>query len=644
MDINLKTFSIVVLSWMLLATSSVTPAPYVQGWPVEVGTVRYSSPAVADIDGDGKREVAVAAWDDLLYLLSYDGKISDGFPVETWDTPGDGEESSPILADLDGDGELDAVFLTNEGKLTAFTSAGRTLTGWPVELEGVPNRVTPVVQNLTDYPGLEVIAAVETDTGITVYVFHGDGTVVTGWPIRLENTGSPYLAVGDFDGDNSAEITVAAGKKVYAFHYNGSPVDGWPVEIDTNTVAPPVIADIEGNGNESVIFGTADGYVYAEDGKGREQAGWPVKLCNNPITTAPALADVNGDGRVDIVFVAGEAHITSSSIWVLDARGRIINGFPTTLHEPIAASPIAADVDGNGYADIIVATCAGTIQAINGYGEIVQGFPINVTNGKITATPTATDIDGDGTLDIVVATDDGSVEAINIGSPYNAEACPWPTLGGDHWRSGKYHPRKNSTLNFEVRTKSDYILITWKKTPSPERSGWRVLRAVGENGLPGTYSKILEIDQELSGTYSYEDKDIESDEIYYYLIEEILTDGGVIKYGPAIIRAPRTKTSVLPETKILNAYPNPFSGAIKIPFRIGQDAGDTSYTVKVYDLSGKAIRTLASDYAIPGEYEVSWDAEDEVGNPVGDGVYVVRLSTEDKRIVFSKSIILTRNE
>jgi hypothetical protein len=644
MGIKLDTIPLAGLSWFLLTAVPVSSAPYVQGWPTEVGTVRYSSPAVADIDGDGKREVAVATWDDLLYLLSYDGKTLDGFPVNTWDTPGNGEESSPILADLDGNGELDVLFLTNEGKLIALTFSGKTLSGWPIELEGIPNRATPVVQNLTDYPGLEVIAAVENDTGVVVYVFHGDGTAVAGWPIRLKGMRSPYLAVGDFDGDNSAEITVVTGRKVYAFHYNGSPVDGWPVEIDTNTVAAPVIADIEGNGNESVIFGTADGYVYAMDGKGRDQAGWPVKLCNNPVTTAPALGDVNGDGRVEIVFVSGEAHITSSVVWVMDARGRIIKGFPATIQEPVAASPIAADVDGNGYADIIVATCAGTIQAINGYGEIVQGFPINVTSGKITATPTATDIDGDGTLDVVIATDDGSVETINIGSPYNAETCPWPTLGGDHWRSGKYHPRKNNTLNFEVRAKSDYILVTWEKAPSPERSGWRVLRAVGEGGLPAVYSKILETDQELSGIYSYEDRDIESDEIYYYLIEEILTDGGVIKYGPGIIRAPRTKASILPETKILNAYPNPFSGAIKIPFRIGQDAGDTRYTIKVYDLSGKAIRTLASDYAVPGEYEVSWDSEDEGGNPVGDGVYVVRLSTEDKRIVFSKSIILSRNE
>jgi hypothetical protein len=644
MDTKRNIIPVIGLMWILSITTPVSSIPYVQGWPTEVGAIRFSSPAVADIDGDGKRELAVAAWDDQLYLLSCGGGVLDGFPVNTWDTPGNGEESSPALADLDADGELDIVFLTNEGKLVALSARGKTLTGWPVELEGVPNRATPVVQNLTNYHGLEVVAAVETNTGIAVYVFHGDGTVVTGWPIKLEGAKSPYLAVGDFDGDNSAEITVAAGKKVYAFHYNGTPVNDWPVEISSGTVGPPVIADIEGNGNESIIFGTADGYLHAVDGKGRAQPGWPLKLCNNPITTAPALADVNGDGKTEVIFVVGEAYLTTCSVYALDARCRVIGGFPKIIHEPAAASPIAADVDSNGHADIIVATCNGKIWAIDGYGEVIQGFPITVTSGKITATPSVSDVDGDGTSDIIVATDAGSVEVINTGSPYNPDTCPWPTLGGDHWRSGKYHPRKSNTLNFEVRTKSNYVLVTWESTPSPERSGWRILRAFGEGGLPGEYIKLLGIDQELSGRYSYEDRDVESDEIYYYLIEEILTDGAVIRYGPGIVKSPRIKTSASPVTTILNAYPNPFSTTIKIPFRIGQDAGDTSYTVKVYDLSGKAVRTLTSNYATPGEYEVSWDAEDDGGNPVGDGVYVVRLSTEDKRVVFSKSIILTRNE
>jgi hypothetical protein len=636
-----------LIATLCAVLSSAVPAaslPYVSGWPVEVGAVHFSSPAVADIDGDGKREVAVVAWDDRLYLISSDGKTLDGFPVDTQTTAGGGEETSPVLADINCDGTLDVVFLTSEGKLIVLSSGGSVLPGWPKTLDGAADRSSPVVQNLTNYRGLEVIACVETASGVIVYAFHADGTPVDGWPIELEGARSPFISVGDFDGDNTADVVVSAGDMVYAFYYNGKQIDGWPVGTSSNKVGPPIIADVDGNGSETVFFGTSDGYAYAVDGRGRVRRGWPVKFCNSPIMTAPVPSDMDGDGAIEIVFVAGGTHLTSCTVFAVDARGFEVEGFPRILSESVAASPIAADVNGDGLAEVLVATSSGKIRAFDHSGELTRGFPIVVSGGKITATPTATDLDGDGEIDLVVATDGGTVEAISIGSPYNPDACPWPTYGGNHWRSGKYHTRKSTVFDFDVRAKSDFLLIVWESAPSSERTAWRVLRAPKDDGLPGIYVELTEITQEISGRYSYEDKDVEGDETYYYLIEEVLAGGSTVRYGPKIVTAPRTLPEPLSETKILNAYPNPFHSSINIPLQIGEDVGDANYTVKVFDLSGKIVRTLASGPAEPGKYDVTWDARDEGGNPVANGVYVVRLSTDDKRVVFSKSIILTSSE
>jgi hypothetical protein len=644
MGINRGIYFPTALCAILSSVAPAASAPYVPGWPAEVGAVHFSSPAVADIDGDGKREVAVASWDDHLYLLTSDGRVSGGFPVNTPETAGEGEESSPVLADIDDDGVLDVVFLSNEGKLIALSADGNPLPGWPKTLGGTPDKASPVVQNLTNYGGLEVVAAVETTSGVTVYAFHGDGTPIKGWPIDLEGARSPSISVGDFDGDNTADVIVSAGDKVYAFYYNGKQVEGWPVGVGSAKAGALTIADVDGNGGETVFFGTSDGSAYAVDGRGRVRVGWPVKLCNGTMTAAPVPADIDGDGSLEIVFVAGGAHLLSSTVFAVDARGYEIDGFPRVINETVAAAPIAADVDGDGLPEIIVATGKGKIWAFGDGGETAYGFPLGVSGGKITATPTATDLDGDGGIDLVVATDGGTVEAISIGTPYNADACPWPTYGGNHWRSGKYHARKANVLGFDVRAKSDFLLISWESSPSSKRTAWRVLRAPKDDGLPGKYAELAEMPQEISGRYFYEDKDTESEETYYYVIEEVLTDGSLVSYGPKIITAPRTSASLISETKILNAYPNPFRSSISIPIQIGEDAGDVSYTVKVFDLSGKVIRTLASGHTQPGEYQIEWNAQDDGGNTVADGVYVVRLSTDDKRIVFSKSIILTRNE
>lgn len=630
--------------WVVLSlVSPATSAPYIPGWPAEVGAVHFSSPAVADIDGDGKREVAVATWDDRLYLLTSDGRISGGFPVGTPKTAGEGEENSPVLADIDDDGLLDIVFLSNEGKLVALSADGKPLPGWPKTLDGTSDKASPVVQNLTSYRGLEVVAAVETASGVTVYAFHGDGTPIKGWPIDLEGARSPSLSVGDFDGDNTADVIVSAGSNVYAFYYNGKRIDGWPVTVGSAKISALTIADIDGNGGETILFGTSDGSGYAVDGRGRVRAGWPVKLCSGSITAAPAPADIDGDGSVEIIFVVGGAHLTSSTVFAVDARGYEIDGFPLKVNETVAAAPIAADVDGDGLPEVIVATGCGKIWAFGAGGETAYGFPLSVSGGKITATPTATDLDDDGGIDLVIATDGGTVEAISMGAPYNTDSCPWPTYGGNHWRSGKYHARETNVLDFDVRAKSDSLLVSWESSPSSERTAWRVLRAPKDDGLPGEYVKLAEMSQEISGRYSYEDKEIEGGETYYYVVQEVMTDGSAVEYGPKIVTAPRASASPVSVTKILNAYPNPFSSSINVPIQIGEDAGDIGYTVKVFDLSGKVVRTLASDYAQPGEYSVEWNAEDDGGNAVADGIYVIRLSTDDKRIVFSRSIILTRD-
>jgi hypothetical protein len=224
MGINRGIYFPTALCAILSSIAPAASAPYVAGWPAEVGAVHFSSPAVADIDGDGKREVAVASWDDRLYLLKSDGRVSEGFPVSTSRTTDEGEESSPVLADIDDDGVLDVIFLSNEGKLAAFSADGNHLAGWPKALDGTPDKASPVVQNLTSYRGLEVVAAVETTSGVTVYAFHGDGTPLKGWPIDLEGARSPSVSVGDFDGDNTFTLfIITAGKPTDGRSASGRP-------------------------------------------------------------------------------------------------------------------------------------------------------------------------------------------------------------------------------------------------------------------------------------------------------------------------------------------------------------------------------------------------------------------------------------
>jgi len=91
-----------------------------------------SSPALGDIDGDGKLEIVVGSNDDKLYALNGE----DGSVLWSYTTGGD-IVSSPALGDIDGDGKLEIVVGSNDDKLYALNG----------ELTGIekPTSIVPEV-------------------------------------------------------------------------------------------------------------------------------------------------------------------------------------------------------------------------------------------------------------------------------------------------------------------------------------------------------------------------------------------------------------------------------------------------------------------------------------------------------------------
>ena len=81
----------------------------------------------------------------------------------------------------------------------------------------------------------------------------------------------------------------------------------------------------------------------------------------------------------------------------------------------------------------------------------------------------------------------------------------------------------------------------------------------------------------------------------------------------------------LPEKVLLMGNsPNPFNPVTVIRFAV--PAGpDRAYTLRVYDVAGRLVRTLGSGRIPGGHHNVTWDGMNEKGAPVGSGIYLYRL-------------------
>jgi hypothetical protein len=141
------------------------------GFPSSTNGKIYLSPALADIDDDGQKDIIVFSG-NKIYTINAVGNLLDNFPIKVatdksiW--------SPPIVADIDGNGTLDIVAVTQEGLIVAYDKSGKMATGFPV-LGGIGSPAAFYLP--ADSTGIGIGLAVASDDGY-VYAWR-TGTVQT---------------------------------------------------------------------------------------------------------------------------------------------------------------------------------------------------------------------------------------------------------------------------------------------------------------------------------------------------------------------------------------------------------------------------------------------------------------------------------
>jgi hypothetical protein len=277
-----------------------------------------------------------------------------------------------VLPGTSGQSALACV--TSNGQLLLLSAFGDTLVS--ANLPGSPARQLAGA-DLGGTTGIGLFVGMN-NNAVAGYDTHGNP--LSGWPRGSANkfwpmTGGP--ALGDLDGDGVPEVVCGSGDGyVYAWHANGVALPGFPLFLFGGSISLPVaLAPIDGNPGSEIVVVTDGGDVHVLDATGNELPGWPVTVSGAP--AAPLVTRLGSSNAPIIIVAAG------NQVHAIDAGGN--ERWSALLPGNVVSDPAAADLDQDGYDEILVPTIApATLTVIDTAGVVWSrpGFPI-----ALSATP-----------------------------------------------------------------------------------------------------------------------------------------------------------------------------------------------------------------------------------------------------------------
>jgi len=324
-------------------------------WPQEFLGIWRVYPAYVD-NATTSGFKAAHWWDatqatvNLDYAWHATGNLLNAAGMLWADAAGSRYYGAPIIADLDGDGTQEIVV--------------GNLVRWQIE------------------------------------VYNADGTPRAGWPQVLRAEVKAAAAVGDLDGDGKLEVVVGDTRGyLHAFRHDGQPMPGWPIKTGPadatyRILARPAVADLSGDGRPEVILALSDGKLYVYGADGSLLPGWPASIGdaadtygNHVFDSSPVVADLDGDGQLEIVVGAYDKHA-----YAYHAGGTLAWTFATG--DVVLATPAVGDIDLNRPGlETVIASGDRFVYLLDKDGALIWKRP---TGWIIRSSPLVADIDRDG--------------------------------------------------------------------------------------------------------------------------------------------------------------------------------------------------------------------------------------------------------
>jgi hypothetical protein len=384
-----------------------------------------ASPAVADINGDGKFEI-IAPRHSVLYVWRNDGTLlwKTAFGYSASNSPDHGTTRmwpSPVVGDFNRDGKLE----------------------------------------------IAVAGGIEDNLGINLCLYDGRGNVMQGWPKRFGDYEVRSIAAADVNGDGKIEILVNktyVGPVTRVYRYDGTTLPNWP-QVSASCNPPPSAeacwdfggynqnigaGDLDGDGVDDVIstydaigFGVfwGSGAPFPTAPEFRDQVitatemyhdlalskqGWGTGDRSEFTSSPPVIADLFGDGVPRIILAGDHEHTLSTEnkgteVWVVNRDLRRPAGWtwPKDTGMPLGGSgylgpnivptmpsPSVANLDGSTGLKILAPGYDGKLHVYNANGTVYWEYPFSTVATPYTGASEAlvADLNGDGVPEVIFTT------------------------------------------------------------------------------------------------------------------------------------------------------------------------------------------------------------------------------------------------
>jgi hypothetical protein len=545
--------------------------------------VKFGSPTLANISGDSRPEIIVGGIDGIVYALNGSGavlwtfNVSNAINTAAQSIPGLVHStkvipirSAPAVADLTGDGVPEIVISAGEvfeahtnGGVVVLNASGQLLPGWPQlpidsggsggnngSPDGYADGIvsSPAIGDIDGDGSPDIVYGAFDQR---VYARHVDGSLLTGWPQFVLDTIWSSPALADINGDGQLDVVIG----VDAHNYNGPPrtsQDGgdlyvfsgngsiqWRAHQDEIIQSSPAIADLDEDGLPEIVVGTGTYYsnppfnrsvgryinAWNNDGSLRWHTALPERAPGSP-----AIADINGDGHLDVVIGALDGKVyaldgrNGAILWSTLARDIFNNQY---IPNPQVYSPVLGDVDGDGLDDVLIGLGWDVVVMKGTNGALLTGTsagdarPSYYGAYTIDNTPAVGDLDNNGKLDLVsvsgTTADPGNARVNSWALTSSTLKASWPMFRGSAQHTGttpalvasathmgsllqvgqsrtyqlSFHNSNGSPLNWSA-TQTDPQNIL-QLAPTSGGSSTNLLVTITAPGSPGTYAASIQV-------------------------------------------------------------------------------------------------------------------------------------------------------